>query len=109
MGALPFEQTSIENDSQLPEYVSLFTNYPNPFNANTSIVIDLENKTSVNISIVNLLGQMVEILYDGELDAGRHTINWNAHNAHEALPSGVYFAVMKSQGVTSSKKMMLLK
>jgi len=39
------------------------------------------------------------------MDAGPHTIEWNA----DALPSGMYFAVLKSANQQKIQKLLLLK
>lgn len=105
MGALPFDNTEIDVTESLPETVSLLTNYPNPFNAVTNIVVGLEEPANVNISIVNILGQKIETLYAGNLEVGRHVYNWDA----QKQTSGMYFAVADINGVKKIKNMLLLK
>lgn len=62
-------------------------NYPNPFNPATTISFNLENDSQVSLIIFDVLGQQVSHLINRELEAGRHSINFNA----SSLISGVYF------------------
>jgi hypothetical protein len=48
---------------------------------------------------------MVETLVDGDLQRGSHEVIWNAEN----FPSGIYFAHLKSNRLTLSQKITLLK
>jgi len=96
-----FEEESI----QVPLKENFHCNYPNPFNAKTSISFDLAQEGDVNLSVYNLMGQRVETLVDGRMHAGRHSINWNA----ESYSSGVYFYKLTSTEKTVSKRMVLLK
>ena len=102
---LRFDPTSINNDSPMPKDFSLSPNYPNPFNASTSISYSLAKSGSVNLSIYNLLGQKVAILSDGIQQAGKHSVIWNAKDC----PSGVYFAKLEAEEQTKNIKMVLLK
>ncbi|MBU2445503.1 MAG: T9SS type A sorting domain-containing protein [Bacteroidetes bacterium] len=48
---------------------------------------------------------MIEVLVNGELEAGEHLINWEAEN----LPSGIYFYKLTTDNFNITKKMILLK
>ncbi len=96
---------SEENPPSLPIAYGLFQNYPNPFNAATTLSYLLPQSGSVTISIYNLLGQRVATIFEGDQQAGEHTITWNAAD----FPSGVYFARLEAGGRTENVKMVLLK
>jgi hypothetical protein len=97
--------TDVTEEVLKPSEFILSQNYPNPFNASTTIRYSLFETGPVNISIYNLLGQEVAILYEGMQDAGQHIVTWDARD----LPSGVYFARMKTENGSESIKMALLK
>jgi predicted secreted protein len=93
-------------------------NYPNPFNPKTTIGFGISEKSNVKLSILNLLGEEIKVLLDGEKEAGYHSINFNSSD----LPSGVYFYQLKAGDPESSslkgqagqvfvetKKMLLIK
>jgi hypothetical protein len=94
-----------EDNGQLPQQFTLFQNYPNPFNLFTTITYYLQNDMTVNISIYNVAGQLVETLVNEHKKAGVHTIVWNANN----FGSGIYLIQMRSENFRSTQKALLLK
>ncbi len=92
-------------DSDLPSSVDLGANYPNPFNATTSISYSLTASASVTLEIFNMMGQKVTTLVNGNESAGDHVVTWDASNA----ASGVYFYRLKVGDEILTKRMTLLK
>ena len=88
----------------LPTEIRLY-NYPNPLNATTLLSYSLPLSGPVKITIYNLLGQQVAMLFEGTQQAGEYTTAWDA----AAFPSGVYFARLKTLKSSQSIKMVLLK
>jgi len=88
-----------------PDKFELNQNYPNPFNPNTSIKFSLPSAGNVKLSVYNLLGQEVQTLINGFKEAGIHTVNFEAKN----INSGIYLYKLEANGLTSVKKMTLLK
>lgn len=88
-----------------PEEFSLYQNFPNPFNPVTNIKFELTKKEFVTLSVMNVLGQEVDVLYTGNLSAGEHSYSWNA----SAFTSGIYFYKLKTQEQTEVKKMLMVK
>jgi len=91
--------------SELPNEVALDQNYPNPFNPSTTISFSLPMASNVNLTIYNVLGQRVATLVNNHLDAGSHTLSFNAAK----FASGVYFYRLEAGSYVALKKMMLLK
>ncbi|MCI0513512.1 C39 family peptidase [candidate division KSB1 bacterium] len=78
--------------SEAPPRVQLFTNYPNPFNAQTWISYELKQAGGVEIQIFNILGEKIFTLESRFRPAGRHTIAWDGTNlAQQPVPSGAYY------------------
>ncbi len=101
---------SVEVTGITPSEFSLSQNYPNPFNPSTSIKFSLPVASTVRMSLYNLLGQEVTQLINKEMEAGVHTVNFNA----SGLPSGTYFYVLSANGIdgktyNETKKMLLMK
>ena len=73
-----------------PESLVLLSNYPNPFNPQTTIRYQLREQAHVTIEVFNLLGEQVALLLDRTLEnAGEHTVKFQPL---PSLGSGIYYA-----------------
>jgi hypothetical protein len=98
--------TGIEDPlTPVPENTSLLGNYPNPFNASTTIEFSLEKSRFVTLTLYDLLGRRIETLVDEDKPAGRHQVTWHA----EKSSSGIYFYRIEAGDYSETRKMMLLK
>ena len=93
------------NGNSISDKFELAQNYPNPFNPSTQIKFSIPKSGFVKIEVYNLLGQEVSNLVNREMEAGDHSINFDAQN----LSSGVYIYTITVNNLISSKKMILLK
>ena len=84
---------------------TLAQNYPNPFNPSTQIQYDLNIASVVSMKVYNSLGAEVATLVSEFQDAGTHLVQWGG----QGFVSGIYFCVLKSGGMTSTRRMILLK
>lgn len=100
-----FLEVGIENEAVLPNAFSLAQNYPNPFNANTQINFTIPTTSDVNLSVYNMLGQKIATLVSETLNAGNHSVNWNASD----VASGVYFYKLAAGDKTEVQNMTLIK
>jgi DNA-binding beta-propeller fold protein YncE len=98
-------QTSISAGPAAPKAFILSGNYPNPFNPSTVIEYTLRANSRVELTVYNAVGQEVAVLKREMESAGKHAVTWNA----KGLPSGIYFARLKADGVMEVRKMMLMK
>jgi len=100
------EVTSVArlNDGIPVEFV-LEQNYPNPFNSQTAIRFSLANRTFVNLSVFNVLGQEVARLLSRQFDAGTHTTTFDA----AGLTSGLYLYRISAGSFTQTRKLLLVK
>ncbi len=105
------ERTELSLDQYaMPETHSLSQNYPNPFNPETVIHYDLPVRGRVHVSVFNMMGQKVATLVDGEMDAGSHSVVWNAKDSNgESLASGVYLYRMETDGFVQTRKLILMR
>jgi len=98
--------TSAEHQTVLPTDFKLEANYPNPFNPNTTIQFSIPKSSRVRLRVFNNLGQVVQVLADGQFPAGVYTRNFDATH----LASGVYFYRLEiPQELTQTRKMLLVK
>ena len=93
------------NHNQIPSDYSLSQNYPNPFNPSTKISFSLPQANNVKLVVYDLLGREVATLVNDYMNAGNHTVDFNA----STLASGVYMYRIEAGSFTAAKKMMLLK
>jgi aminopeptidase N len=94
-----------ENTSNLPTDFMALGNYPNPFNSSTIIRLSLPNAGHIKVDIYNMLGQQIQTLYDGYMDAGEKDIVWDG----SSVSSGVYFYKVTSGERTATRKMLMIK
>jgi len=97
--------TSTSIDEVLPVQFALEQNYPNPFNPSTKIDFSLPESGLVNLSIYNMLGQKVSTLVNQRMEAGSHSVNFDAAN----LSTGMYLYRITNGNTQITRKMMLLK
>lgn len=90
---------------EAPERYALFPNYPNPFNARTSIVFQQPVNGRVRLSVYDLYGQLIATLHDGLCPAGVHSVQFDASRQ----ASGFYFVQMHADGFAASRRILLLK
>ncbi len=101
---------NIDESNHIFKKYELFQNWPNPFNASTTIKFHLPEKTFVNLIVYNLNGQKTKTLYDKELKAGVHTILWDGKNdSGEHVASGLYFYRIETENFVSLKRMILVR
>jgi len=89
---------------ELPSEVSL-RNYPNPFNPSTQIAFSLPETGHTKVTVFNTLGQTVAVLVDGNIQAGEHTVTFDA----SGLSSGLYLYRIQTVSTLITKKMLLIK
>ncbi|MCE1188041.1 MAG: T9SS type A sorting domain-containing protein [Ignavibacteria bacterium] len=101
-----YKPLSVEQISGIaPKNFNLQQNYPNPFNPSTTIKYDVKNAGVVTLKIYNTLGQEVKTLVNQMQSAGTYSVTFNA----SSMPSGMYIYTIHSNGISISKKMMLIK
>ena len=79
--------------------------YPNPFNPSTVFSYEIPNEGKVHISVHDVNGRMVDILTDGILKSGSHSIEWNGNSQ----PTGLYFIKVEYNQEIKTEKIMLVK
>jgi hypothetical protein len=89
----------------LPNSFSLNKNYPNPFNASTTIKYDLTIDNNVKLEIFDLLGRNIDTIVDAYQAAGEYQITWNASE----VASGTYLYRLTVGDETAVSKMTLIK
>jgi leucyl aminopeptidase len=89
----------------LPVAVTLYQNFPNPFNPSTVIAFELPESRWVTLAIFDLLGREVASLVDGWTEAGSHTVRLGANG----LASGVYLYRLTAGSATLTRRMVVVR
>ena len=97
---------SIKPRPVIPEIVTIYPAYPNPFNPSTTIRFSvLDTKQTLSLHIYDIEGRLIETLFSGYVMPGFHKVQWNARQR----PSGIYFAMFRSGHTMQSTKLILIK
>jgi len=98
------------NPELVPELVLELTNYPNPFNPETTIQYSISKDSPVELTVYNIKGQKVKTLIDETQTKGIHEVIWDGTDANnKSVSSGIYLYKLTSEGKTDMRKMMMLK
>ena len=101
-----------EQTAGVPEAFRLHGNWPNPFNASTTIAFDVSGIVPVHLVVYDVLGRRVRTLYSGELlTAGHYRTSWNGRD-DEGRPaaSGVYlYQLIAGEDFTAVGRMALVR
>lgn len=78
---------------------------PNPFGDSSSILYEVGQAGRAKVSVFDVRGRLVAVLYNGQVNRGLHRTAWNgADSDGREVGSGVYYLVIESGGATSSAK-----
>lgn len=92
-------------DAALVSEFKLNQNFPNPFNPETTIEVELAEDGIAELTVFDVLGQVVSKPFTGNHARGRYSVLFSGRD----LPSGVYFYQLRAGTFTDQKKMVLLK
>ena len=93
-----------------PQGFTLGKPYPNPFNPNVNLQLNMIEKKELLGYIYGIKGNLVRKLDYGELGAGTHELEWNGLNDRgHSVESGVYLFKIQADGLSQTRKMIFLK
>ena len=107
--------TGVKDKQSIPVTFNLMQNYPNPFNPSTTIEYSIPQASNVKITIYNILGDVINVIFNSYRDVGYYRTSWNGlDGSGNKVSSGVYFYELKAvtgagQQSIQMKKMILLK
>jgi hypothetical protein len=94
------------SEQGIPQDFVLDQNYPNPFNPSTTIRYGLPERSQVRMEVYTMLGQRVQEMDLGELEAGYHQVAWQPRN----LASGAYIIVLHGKGsITEGREVRMIR
>jgi hypothetical protein len=88
-----------------PSTLQLRQNFPNPFNAQTTVEFYLSEPASLTLTLYNTGGEQVGVLFSKRFSQGLHRYIWEAGE----LASGIYFYRLGNGIVYAVKKTLLIK
>ena len=104
------DMTAVLAETAVPGSFALIGNYPNPFNANTEIRLQLAKAGPVALNIYDVQGRLVRGLWSGLLAAGAHQLSWDGRDeAGRAAATGIFLYRLQSVGQSETRKMLLLR
>ncbi|MFG6687095.1 polysaccharide lyase family protein [Mariniflexile sp. HNIBRBA6329] len=93
---------STENDT--PQFGTSVKCYPNPIKNSATFTFNTSLSENLVLSIYNLNGQLMDVVYTGAIKTGLNTIEWN----HITLPSGLYIYQLKTDSGSYNGKLIKL-
>ena len=89
-----------------PDKFELQGNYPNPFNAVTTIAFAVPTPAVVSLRVFDLLGRQTAVLMDhAYVSAGLHQVQFDASQ----VASGIYLCSLEVGDIRQTRKMIVLK
>jgi len=103
-----FGMTAMEpsEEMSLPQTVTLFSPYPNPFNARMRLAYFLPSPAEVTIRIYDLMGRTILRERIPQGDTGYRRWDWNVD---PDLASGIYIVQLQTPDKTFNRKVTYLK
>jgi len=99
-----FKIVGIEDQEPLANIISSVSqNFPNPFNNESYVTVNLTEGSNLNLEVYTLTGQMVSTKDYGHRSTGSHTLTINGEN----LSAGVYFYTVTAGENNITRKMIV--
>lgn len=87
------------------KHFKLNQNFPNPFNPNTTISVNVTRADEFEVLVYDIVGKIVTVLHQGPLSEGTHQFSFDGSE----IPSGLYLCEIKSGDELEVMKMILAK
>jgi hypothetical protein len=86
------------------------TNSPNPFTTNTVISFNLPESGNYTVAIYDVLGNLVNVIADGEFNAGTQSFVWDAtDSSNNTVNTGTYIYRLTGNNLQYSGRMIVNK
>ena len=105
------DAADIDDNGQTPGSFALIEAYPNPFNGQVRLKLEVPYNSSVEeVAIYDLQGRKVRTLANTRLTPGAHEFEWDARDDNQQeLSSGVYLALLRANTFVKSMKLLYIK
>jgi len=104
---IPYHDDPGSGSVTIPEQYGLFHNEPNPVISSTNISFNLPSTEHVDLTVYNINGQLVKILYSGV--ASSKMVQWDGKDEFgKAQKNGIYLYKLEVNGKLHEIKKMIL-
>ena len=94
----------------IPKTFALSPAYPNPFNPTTTVRFQLPLNMNAKMTVYDILGREVDVLFKEFKNAGTHATQWSGTNRFgQSVASGTYFMVLEAGNLNQVQKVLLIK
>ncbi len=97
--------TGITEQKDLDKKHNLINIFPNPTANNTKITYALQNPGAVELSIFDISGRQILVLFNGIVAKGKHIISLNCAK----IPAGIYFIRIKTNDADATHPLLIVK
>lgn len=98
------EAGSAVGDNPVPTAFQLGAVYPNPFNSNVRVSLNIPVESFTTARVFDITGREVSTLINGKLGAGEYRLEWNA----SGQSAGLYFLKCECAGITQTQKLIYM-
>ncbi|MCG8606777.1 T9SS type A sorting domain-containing protein, partial [bacterium] len=110
IGTEEYIRNSEELQQGMPNSFFLSQNFPNPFNAGTSLSYHLPEPSHVTIQVLNILGQEVRELLSEKRSPGTYQIHWDGKsNDGKDISTGIYLVRFEAGKFRQIRKITLIR
>ena len=104
------QPTAVQGLATVPEETSLAQNFPNPFNAHTTIVYQVGETGPVELALYDAVGQKVRTLVQAEQAPGSYTVRWDGRTEDGGLAaSGTYLYRLRMGDYSAARQLILVR
>ncbi len=83
--------------------------FPNPFSESVKVRFELQKSSQLQAYVTDQSGKMIAVLANDVLTAGSYELTWDGKNENNSrMSSGIYFIVLRINGVATSHKVLLV-
>ena len=105
-----WDETGVVDDQPESDAVARLAARPNPFSPSTVLTFATPGEGNVSIRVIDVSGRQVAVLVDALYPAGEFRVVWDGRDETGAtVGSGIYFALLETDGLSASSKLVLLR
>lgn len=110
IGTVDYVESSETLKDLIPGSFSLSQNFPNPFNAGTTMLYQVAEASNVSVNVLNILGQDVRQLVNQKQAPGVYRVHWDGTGDDGIeMSSGVYIIRLQAGEFHQIRKVILIR